>query len=173
LATLYSISPPALRVGWRTAAKSMPLAWRCARLATTTTRDGGACFQAIQQQLRQQEVADMADPEGQLEAGGGEPLLPTQPGVVDQHMQRKPARVEGLHALAHAGQVAQVQRDELGPGGATAALGDLAQHRGRLAGISASQKDVEPLQRQFDGGDAPDAGVCAGDQGDAGVGGDR
>mgnify|MGYP007060373703 CR=1 FL=1 len=114
----------------------------------------------------------MADPEGQLEAGGGEPLLPTQPGVVDQHMQRKPARVEGLRALAYAAQVAQVQRDELGPGGATAALRNLAQHFVGLAGIAAGQEDVPALQRQFDGGDPPDAGVGAGDQGDPAVGGD-
>jgi hypothetical protein len=111
------------------------LAWRCARLATTTTRDGAACFEAIQQQPGQQEVADMADAKGQLETGFREALLAGQPGVVDQQVQRQLAGVEGLGALAHAVQVAEVQRDELGPGRAAAALGDFVEHLGGLARV--------------------------------------
>jgi hypothetical protein len=56
----------------------------------------------------------MADAEGQLEPGFREPLLAGQPGVVDQQVQRQLAGVEGLGALAHAVQVAEVQRDEFG-----------------------------------------------------------
>jgi hypothetical protein len=56
----------------------------------------------------------MADAEGQLEAGFREPLLAGQTGIVDQQVQWQLAGVEGLGALAHAVQVAEVQRDEFG-----------------------------------------------------------
>jgi hypothetical protein len=119
----------------------------------------------------QQEVADMADAEGQLEPGLREPLLAGQPGVVDQQVQRQLAGVEGLCALAHAVQVAEVQRDEFGFSGAAAALGDFVKHLGGLARVAAGQKHVVAAQRQLHRRDAADAGVGAGDEGDPGIGG--
>jgi hypothetical protein len=111
----------------------------------------------------------MADAEGQLETGCREPLLAGQPGVVDQQVQRQLAGVEGLRALAHAVQVAEVQRDEFGPGRAAAALGDFVEHLGGLARVAAGQKHVVAAQRQLHRGDAADAGVGAGDEGDPAV----
>ena len=48
---------------------------------------GSALPQAIQQQAGQQERPDMIGAERQLEAAGGQPSLPGQPGVVDQPVQ--------------------------------------------------------------------------------------
>ena len=111
-------------------------------------------------------MADVADPERQLETRCAHALVSGQPGVVHQQVQRQAAREENAGALLHRRQIGQIQRQELGARAAAALRRDVGQHRPGSFFRTAGQEHMGALQGELRGGDPADAGVGAGDQGD-------
>ena len=88
-----------------TAAFGMPVGCfgSCTPDATTTMRAGALASSRCEQQVGEQEVAEMVDREGQLVAVRRDAARPAalQPGVADQRAQRQVARVDLPDQLAH------------------------------------------------------------------------
>ncbi len=119
--------------------------------------------EAVEQRHGEREMAQVVDPEHQLEAILGQAPLATDPGVVDQDVQLLAGRQEGLRAGPYRNQVGQVERQEadilIAGGGDDASDGGLAFLR-RPAG------DVHPsaTRRQRPRGSQADPGIGAGHQ---------
>ena len=132
-------------------------------LATVTMRAGALCAYPVEQQLCKEKVAQVVHAEGQLEAVLGDPTLPGDAGVVDEHVQRRAAGKKALRAGAHRGEVGEVQGEELHRVVAGVAP-DGVDHRPRLGFRAARQHQMRATPRQLLRGGEADAGVGAGDQ---------
>ena len=69
---------------------------------------------AVEQQLRKQEVPQVIDAEGKLKTRLGEATPACETRVVDQEIQRQATCKEGLRAIAHRRKIAQIERQQLG-----------------------------------------------------------
>jgi hypothetical protein len=109
-------------------------------------------------------MAHVVDAECQFETRRGEAARAGQAGVVDQQMQRQATRQERICALAHRGEVAQVQRQRFHLLIATGGT-DCVQRRLGAGGAAAGKKHMCTAPRQFSRRDQADPGIGARDQG--------
>ncbi len=130
-----------------------------------TIRARGAALQQRQQLVGQQEIAQVVEGEGHLDAVGAQRPAPEhRPGIVDQDVEAGKAVPE------FAGEPADLSLDgEIGGGEGDGTRAAVARRRGGglpLAPVATDDDHLGALFGQAAGGDQADAGGAAGHQAD-------